>query len=132
MSLSPDARPGSQRSCCSGVPATWIGMAPSACTATISPDVAQTRLICSIARHRVSRSAPSPPCRSANGMPEDVVARQQPPDVLGPGGVPVDVGGSGGDLLVGQLAHRIAQEDLVLREADRAVGRGVRRHRNAS
>ena len=63
---------------------------------------------------------------------QDVVARQQPPDVLGPGGVPVDVGGSGSDLRVGQLAHRIAQEDLVLREADRAVGRGVRRHRNAS
>ena len=132
MSLSPDARPGSQRSCCSGVPATWIGIAPSAWTATISPDVAHTRLICSIARHRVRRSAPSPPCCSANGIPRMSWLAEQPSDVLGPGGVPVDVGGSGGDLLVGQLAHRIAQEDLVLREADRAVGRGVRRHRNAS
>ncbi len=60
------------------------------------------------------------------------MAREQPSDVLGPGGVAVDVGGPRRDLLVGQLAHRIAQEDLVLREADRAVGRGVRRHRNAS
>ncbi len=68
MSRSPEASPGSQRSCCSGEPATWIGIAPSDCTARIRPDVAHARLICSIARHRVSRSAPRPPCRSANGI----------------------------------------------------------------
>ena len=81
---SPDARPGSQRSCCSGVPATWIGIAPSDWTATIRPDVAHTRLICSIARHRVSRSAPSPPCSLRERDREDVVAREQLPDVVGP------------------------------------------------
>ncbi len=68
MSLSPDASPGSQRSCCSGVPATWIGIAPSDCTARMRPVVAQARLSCSMARHSVSRSAPRPPWRSANGI----------------------------------------------------------------
>ena len=89
-------------------------MAPSAWTARISPDVAQARLICSIARHSVSRSAPSPPWRSANGIAKMSWLGEQPAHVLGPLGGPVDLGGPGRDLLVGELAHGVAQEDLVL------------------
>ena len=52
----PDASRGSQRVCCSGVPARTIGSDASSWTARISPVVAQARLSCSIARQTVSRS----------------------------------------------------------------------------
>ena len=96
------------------------------------PDVAHARLICSIARHSDQEVRAEPAVRLRERDREDVVAREEPPDVVGPLGRAIDLRGPGRDLLVGELAHRIAQEDLVLGEADRAVGRGVRRHRKAS
>jgi hypothetical protein len=63
---------------------------------------------------------------------QDVVVGQQPPDVLGEHPLPVDLGGPGCDLLVGQDPHGIPQEDLLLRQADRAVDRRVRGHRAPS
>ena len=69
MSHSPDASRGTQRACCSSVPASSSGSDPSSWTARISPDVAHARLICSIARQIVRRSTPSPPWASGNGRP---------------------------------------------------------------
>ena len=69
------------------------------------------------------------PARERDG--EDVVAREEPPNVVGPLRRQVDLGRPRGDLLVRQLADRVAQEDLVLREADRAVGTVVGGHAGA-
>jgi hypothetical protein len=60
---------------------------------------------------------------------KDVVVRQEPAHVLWPLGGAVDVRRPGGDLLVGQHAHGVTQEDLLLREAHGSVDGLVRRHR---
>ena len=92
------------------------------------PDVAHTRLICSMARHRVRRSAPRPPNDSANGSAEDVVLGEEAAHVIGPLGRPVDLRRAGRDAVVGELPDGVAKEDLLLREASRAVGGGAGAH----
>ena len=104
------------------MPATWIGIAPSDWTAS---DQARGR---ARAADLLDREAQREQVGAEAAVAlrerdrEDVVAREEPPDVVGPLGRPVDLGGPRGDLLVGQLADRVAQEDLLLGEADRAVG----------
>ena len=59
---------------------------------------------------------------------EDVVRREQPAHVLGPGGRPVDLGGARRDPLVGEHADGVAQELLLLGQAHGA-GPGCGAHR---
>ena len=111
------------------MPATWIGIAPSDWTATIRPDVAQARLICSIARHRVEQVRAEAAVALGERDREDVVAREEAADVVGPLGAAVDLGGPRRDPLVGEDAHGVAQEQVLLGEAHGAGGGRAGSHR---
>ena len=114
------------------VPARRSGSAPSSWTARISPVVAQARLICSMARQTVRRSPPRPPCSSGNGSARMSCAASSSSEVLRELAGPVDVGGSRRDPLVGEHAHGVAQEQLLLGQAVGAVGWARRGHRGRS
>ena len=68
-SVRPAHRSGSQRSCCSGVPNLWIGLAPRPTPASsVMASDWSARAISSMATHSPVRSPP-PPYGSGNGMP---------------------------------------------------------------
>ena len=129
ISFSPEARPGSHRSCCSGVPATWIGIAPSAWTARMRPgrraDAAE--LLDGEAQRQQVRAQAAVALLERDR--EDVVLREQAADVLGPGGGPVDLRRTGRDPLVGEHPDGVAQEHLLLGQAHGAVAGLLGGHR---
>ena len=131
MSCSPEARPGSQRSRCSGRARDLDRDGPERLDRQDQPGrgARAAELLDREAQGQQVRAQPAVPLGERDA--QDVVARQQPPDVLGPLGVPGSISAARGATRVGQLADRIAEEHLVLGEADEP-GRGVRRHRNAS
>ena len=94
--------PGTSAPSARRVPARRSGSDASSWTARIRPLVAQTRLICSIARQTVSRSPPSPPYSLRERQAQDVVAGEQLLDVPRELGGPVDLGGARRDPLVGE------------------------------
>ena len=59
---------------------------------------------------------------------EDVVLGEQAAHVVGPLAGAVDLGCSGGDTLVGEVADRVAEEHLLLGEAGRSGGGGADAH----
>ena len=129
ISFSPEARPGSQRSCCSGVPATWMGIAPRAWTARIRPDVAQRAADLLDGEAQREQICAQAAVALLERDREDVVVREQAADVLGPGGGPIDVRGARGDPLVGEHADGVAQELLLLAQTHGAVAGLLGGHR---
>ena len=129
MRCSPLASRGNQRACCSGVPASVIGRLPSSWTARIRPVVAHARLSCSTARQTVSRSAAETAVLDRERQGQDVLIGQEAAQVLGELAGPVDLGGPGRHLLVGQDADGVAEHELLLGESR---GRCHGRHRTAA
>jgi hypothetical protein len=102
--------------------------APSSWTARMSPVVAHdaAELLDRQAQGQQVRTEPA--VRSSNGMPRMSWSARSCAEVLGEVAVAVDLGGPWRDLLVGQPRDRVAQEDLLLREADRPVDRRLGGH----
>ena len=129
ISFPPEAMPGSHVACCSGVPATWMGMAAERLDRDDEPGrgADATQLLDREAQaQQVGAEAPE---LLGERDAEDVVVGQELADVLGPFGRSIDRGGPRRDLVVGEDADGVAQEDLLSGEADRPVDRRIGGHR---
>ena len=110
------------------LPATWIGIAPSAWTASdqAGRGAGAAELLDREAQGEQVR--PEAAVRLGERDREDVVVGEQAADVVGPLGGPVDLRGPGRDALVGELADRVAEEHLLLGQAGRSGGGGDDAH----
>ena len=87
----------------------------------------QASMLATEARSEQVRAQATVPLGERDG--EDVVAGEEAPDVVGPLGLAVDLGRAGGDLLVREDAHGIAQEQVLLGQAHGARGGRAGSHR---
>ena len=114
MSCSPDASRGTQRACCSGVPASRSGSEPSSWTARIRPGrrAGATELLDRQAQREELAAEPTVLHRERQG--QDVLGSQQLAQVLRELAGPVDLGGAWRDPFVGDDANGVAEEGLLL------------------
>ena len=113
---SPVAHLGSQRCFCSSVPNSRIGSVPSSWTISISALEAHTLAISSIAMLSISAPVPGPAVLGLERQAEEVVLGEELANVARVLGLLVDLRRARGDALVRDLADRVAEVEVLLRE----------------
>ena len=93
-----------------------IGIEPSLLTAGISDDDAQTRATSSITIAVATASAPAPPYSSGMWTAWKPAAHERLVHVAWVLARLVDLGGARGDLVLGEIAHGLAQQLVLLGE----------------
>ena len=134
---SPLAHLGRKRCLSSSLPNSRIGSVPSSWIISMSAVEAQALATSSMAMFSISVPVPVPPYSISNGQAEQVVLGEQLAQVLRILGLRVDLGRPRGHPLGDDLADRVAEVDVLLRERveiGERVGRGhagrmISRHR---
>ena len=125
---SPVAHRGRNRSLSSSDPNSLIGSVPSSWIIRISAVEAHALAISSTAMFSISVPVPVPPCSVSNGSAEDVVLGEQPAQVVRVLRLLVDLGRARRDPLPRDLADRVAEVEVLLRDRVKLGERGHALH----
>ena len=121
---SPVAHRGRKRSFSSSEPNSLIGSVPSSWIIRISAVEAHALAISSTAMFSISVPVPVPPCSVSNGQAEDVLLGEQLAQVVRVLGLLVDLGRARRDPLACDLADRVAEIEVLLRDRVQLGERG--------
>ncbi len=121
---SPVAQRGRKRAWSSSEPNSLIGSVPSSWIIRISAVEAQALAISSTAMLSIRVPVPVPPCSVSNGSAEDVLLGQQRAQVVRIGRLLVDLGRPRRDPLLRDLADRVAEIGVLLRDRVQLGQRG--------